>query len=200
MAILRTAAEFVVKFNDVFHLRNLYVMLHEYLKEEGWSGMQGASDHSDIETLYLEKIDQKSFHAGGKEMWVYWRLWKFSENKLNYFSRNLLNVDFNIKNMNDVEIMHQGKKLKVQSGRLDIMITARIEMDYKDEWEHHWFLKHFLEFYIARLFSHEFEKREKELWREAYKLQGKIKRFLEMHTFIPTPEPFHPVLYGTGQE
>ena len=44
--------------------------------------------------------------------------------------------------------------------------------------------------------SQEFEKHEKELWRETYRFQSAVKRFLDLRTFIPTPEPFHPKLFG----
>ena len=37
---------------------------------------------------------------------------------------------------------------------------------------------------------------EKELWREAYRLQGVVKAYLNLRNFIPVPEPFHPKLYG----
>ena len=44
--------------------------------------------------------------------------------------------------------------------------------------------------------SYKYDKREKELWREAYRFGGKIKRFLNLRTFIPVPEPFHAPIYG----
>ena len=56
-----------VKYKDVFNLKNLYVMMHEYLVEEKWFGKEGSTGtqpgamHSDIETLYLEKYHQKGF-------------------------------------------------------------------------------------------------------------------------------------------
>ena len=72
----------------------------------------------------------------------------------------------------------------------------KIETDYKNQWKKHWLLKHFLELYEKRIFSHEFHKREKELWREAYRLQGVIKKYLDLKIFVPTPEPFHAPIYG----
>ena len=69
--------EFRIKYKDVFSLKNLYIMLHELLVEEGWYGMgtsevtPGYEMHKDIETLYSENIFQKGIHSGGKELWVF---------------------------------------------------------------------------------------------------------------------------------
>ena len=58
--LARTIPMFSVKYKDVFHLRNLYVMMHELLLEEGWYGFDNEqydlTAHSDIETLYSENV------------------------------------------------------------------------------------------------------------------------------------------------
>ena len=191
--------QFKVKFNDVYHLKNLYIMMHEYLGEEGWFGSLGKGMsyvHRDIESLYSEKFFQKGLHRGGKEMWVYWRLWKFAEGKYSGFFRNQIDVDMHMVYTQDIEIMHHGKKMKVQKGEIELFIRPKLELDYANEWGDHWFLKHFKKLYIDRIMSQEVAKREKELWREAYRFQGKIKKFLNLRIFIPVPEPFHPAIYG----
>ncbi|MFH1641533.1 MAG: hypothetical protein ABIC04_01405 [Nanoarchaeota archaeon] len=197
--------EIKVKYSDVLHLKNLYVMLHEYLYEEGWMGMPKAQggptgyasvSHANIEKLYLEKFCQKGLHKGGKEMWLWWRFVKAPESKFNQYFRYRLDVDFHMVYMTDLEIMHQGKKMKVQKGEIEIIMRAYIESDYNGEWAKHWFLKHFMDLYESRILSTELEKKEKELWREVYRFQGVIKRYLNLRNFVPTPEPFHPAIYG----
>ena len=70
--VLRDIPLFSVKYKDVFSLKNLYIMMHELLLEEGWHGFEGKEDdlsaHSDIETLYSENVFQRGIHHGGKEM------------------------------------------------------------------------------------------------------------------------------------
>ena len=44
--------------------------------------------------------------------------------------------------------------------------------------------------------SQDLDKFEKELWREAYRLQAVVKAYLNLRNFIPVAEPFHPKLYG----
>lgn len=188
--------QFRIKFNDVFHLRNLYVMMHEYLLEEGWRGKDGEANHSDIETFYLEIYFQKGLHHGGKEMWVWWRLFKRPASKYSGYFRYRLDIDMHMRRIFDIEIMHKGKKIKVHRGEIEIFFRPWIEGDLGDKWKKHWLLKHFQELFEKRIMSQEFEKHEKELWRETYRFQSAVKRFLDLRTFIPTPEPFHPKLFG----
>lgn len=191
-----------VKFNDFFNLKNLYVMMHEYLLEEKWFGEEGPvkaspdKQHRYIETLYLEKFCQKGIHRGGKELWIYWRAFKRPEGKYSGYVRYKMNIDFHGVYLQDHEKMHQGKKIKVQKGELEIMFHGWVQTDYKDKWKNHPLLKNFQDIYEGRIISQELEKHEKQLWREIYRLTGVVKRYLDMRVFMPTPEPFTPKLYG----
>jgi len=198
--IVAEVPEFRIKYKDVFHLKNLYVMIHEYLAEEGFADKDQGTGNQEVhryaETLYLEKFIQKGIHQGGKEMWVWWRTMKSPEGKYSGYYRYLLDMDFHVVYMKDEEIIHQGKKMKIQSGEIEIFIRAKIEADYLGKWENHWMLKHFHKLYYGRLIRYEFEKREKELWREAYRFQAKIKQFLNLRTFVPVSDPFWSPIYG----
>ena len=197
MGVIASVPEFRVKYNDVFSLRNLYIMLHEMLLEEGWVGADGSKDHEDIETLYSENLYQKGLHRGGKELWFWWRAHKFPEGRYSGYLINKLDIDTHVVYLQNVEVVHQGKKLNVQKGEIEMFFRARIESDYKDEkWENHWFLKHMKPIYEKRIIHSEIEKREKELWRDAYRIQSKIKQYLNFKTFVPVPEPFFPRQFG----
>ena len=161
--------EFNVKYSDVFNLRNLYTMMHEYLIEDGWRGTEKifegdtSSEHQDIEKLYLEKFCQKALHKGGKEMWVWWRLVKYPGGKPAGYSEYFefqLDIDFHMVYMKDVDLMHQGKKIIVQKGELEIMFKPTLMGDIKDYWKKHPILKHFHKMYYKRVLSQEIEKKE----------------------------------------
>lgn len=192
--------EFKVKYKDVFHLKNLYIMMHELLWEEGWNGYEDDKWHADIETLYSENVFQKGIHYGGKELWVWWRFQKNIEGKYSGYFKYILDIDFHGAYLQDVEVMHQGKKIKVANGELELFFRPKIEGDYKGTWRAHWLLKHFQDIYEQRILSADIEKLEKNLWRETYRIQSKIKAFLNMRTFVPTAPAFHPVLYGHEAE
>ena len=197
MGTIASIPEFKVKYSDVFSLRNLYIMLHELLLEEGWRGPDSDPDHADIETLYSENAYQRGIHKGGKELWFWWRAYKYPEGKYSGYLRNLLDIDAHVVYLQNVEVVHQGKKMNAQKGEIEVFFRARIESDYlKEKWENHWFLKYMKPVYEKRVIHAEIEKREKELWRDAYRIQTKIKQFLQLRTFIPVPEPFFPRTYG----
>ena len=188
--------EFKVKYSDVFSLRNLYIMLHETLLEEGWVGKDWSKEHEDIETLYSENVYQRGIHRGGKELWFWWRAMKFPEGKYSGYLINKLNIDAHVVYLQNVEIVHQGKKMTAQKGEIEMFFRAKIELDYKHEWEHHWFLKHMKPIYEKRIIHTELAKREKELWRDVYRIQAKIKQFLQLRNWMNVPEPFFARQFG----
>lgn len=196
MGVIASIPEFRVKYRDVFSLRNLYIMLHQTLLEEGWLGKDGDPDHADIESLYSENVYQRGIHRGGKELWFWWRAAKFPEGKYSGYLKNFLEIDAHVVYLQNVEVVHQGKKMTAQNGEIEMFFRARIESDYKDEWQKHWFLKYMKPIYEKRILHTEIEKREKELWRDAYRIQAKIKQYLQLRTFIPVPEPFFARTYG----
>ncbi|MBD3164786.1 hypothetical protein GF323_06310 [Candidatus Woesearchaeota archaeon] len=200
--VIREVTPFRVKYNDVFHLKNLYIMMHEYLADESWYGEELSRDqpsntHRSIEKLYMERHHQKALHRGGTELWIWWRLQKAPVGKnQGYYTYNL-DIDFHGMYMQKIEIMHQGKKIKVDKGEMEIFFRPKIvRTSTAKEWGKHWLLKHFRELYEKRIMSQDFDKMEKELWRDAYKLQAVVKSYLNLRNFIPVPEPFHPKLYG----
>lgn len=194
--IVAEVPEFKFKYKDVFHLKNLYIMMHELLLEEGWLGADNDSNHADIESLYSENVYQKGIHAGGKEYWVWWRAQKGVEGRYNGYLKYTFDIDFHGAYFQDVEIIHHGKKLKVGTGEVEMFFRAKIEGDYRGTWRNHWFLKHFQEIFDKRIMSQDFEKLEKSLWRDVYRIHAKIKDYLGLRTFVPTAPPFHPVRYG----
>jgi len=167
------------------------------LLEENWRGADSDSGHADIETLYSENVYQRGVHRGGKELWFWWRAFKFPEGKYSGYLRNLLDIDAHVVYLQTVEVVHQGKKLNVQKGEIELFFRARIESDYGHEkWENHKFLKYIKPIYEKRILRDEIEKREKELYRDVYRIQAKVKQFLQLRNFIPVPEPFFPRTYG----
>ncbi|MBI2651736.1 hypothetical protein HYX01_04655 [Candidatus Woesearchaeota archaeon] len=198
--VIKEIPTFSIKYKDVFSLKNLYVMMHELLAEEGWFGFEGieedTSTHSDMEKLYSENIYQKAIHQGGKEMWVWWRARKHHEGRYSSYFLNTLDLDWHCAYIQEKEIVHQGKKMKVQYGEIEMFFKAKIIGDLNNQWKKHWFLKHFKHIYEHRFMHAHLEKREKDLWRDVYRLQSKAKAYLTLRTWMPTPELFHPKLYG----
>jgi hypothetical protein len=198
--VLREIPQFSVKYKDVFSLQNLYVMMHELLQEEGWLGFDGEEEamsaHSDLETLYSENVYQRGIHYGGKEIWVWWRARKHHEGRGSEYFLNTLDIDWHAVSVQEREVVHQGKKMNAIFGELEVFFTPRIISDLDLKWKNHAFLKHFKRFYEERIMQANVEKREKDLWRDVYRIQSKVKSYLTLKTWMPTPELFHSKLYG----
>ncbi|MEK6948986.1 MAG: hypothetical protein AABX34_02100 [Nanoarchaeota archaeon] len=197
--VIREIPMFSVKYRSVFSLRNLYIMMHELLLEERWLGFDNQeadlTAHSDVETLYSENVYQPAIHLGGKEMWIWWRLQKYHERPSAYFL-NLLDIDWHVVRLKEEEVVHQGKKTRAQLAELEMFFRARIISDVGEKWEHSPVLKHLKHIYERRIMYAHIEKREKDLWREVYRIQSKVKAYLKLRTWMPTPELFHPALRG----
>ena len=188
--------EFRVKYRDVFSLRNLYIMLHETMLEEGWFGSDSSKEGDDVEILYSENVYQKGIHRGGKEIWFWWRLQKFPEGKYSTYFKNFLDIDAHVVYLQNVEIVHQGKKMTAQNCEIEVFFRPRIEKDYRHLWANHWLLKNLKHIYEARIIVGEIDKREKELWRDVYKIQAKVKQYLQLKNYMAVPEPFFARQFG----
>ena len=191
--------EFRVKYRDVFSLRNLYLMLHEMLLEEGWHGSDGPranKEGEDVEILYSENVYQKGIHRGGKEIWFWWRLQKLPEDKYSSYFINKLDIDAHIVYLQNVEIVHQGKKMTAQNAEIEMFFRAKILKDWKGQWANHWLLKYMKPIYENRIVNQEISKREKELWRDVYRIHAKVKQYLGLRNYMAVPEPFFAKTYG----
>jgi hypothetical protein len=196
---------FKIKYSDVFHLKNLYVMMHEFLVDNGWIGSsQGSSpnaSHQDIEKLYMERHHQKALHRGGKEYWIWWRVRKPPLGKTHGYYEYRMDIDFHGMYIESREIMHHGKKIKVNKGEMEIEFKPKLVRSATAKaWKDHWLLKHFQDIYEARIISQEVEKMEKDLWRDAYRLQAAVKSYLNLRNFIPVAELFTGKKYGMEGE
>ena len=90
--------------------------------------------------------------------------------------------------MYDIEIMRDGKKENVQKGELRINIKPYIEMPDMTNTP---ILKFFDNWIRTRLLKKNLEENKKMLYQDAYRLQGMIKKYLELKTFTSEFENLH---------
>jgi len=105
----------------------------------------------------------------------------------------VINIDFHALNLKEVEVMHEGQKVKTNYGQIKILVQAIIETDYEKSWQGHWFLKFFNEVFWKRIFWRNMEIHRKEVYKDAYNLQEEIKKYLEMQSTTPDKKGFFPV-------
>jgi len=194
------AAETRVRYRDELHLKKLYVMLHDWFVEEKWVDRK---DEDWPEHFYILRETQR-----GNEMWIWWRFKKVpgkgEAGGKNSYYRYLLDVFWHVMGAVDIEVMHQGKKYKTNKADLEIVLTSKLEMDYMHEigkgWRDSALLAPINDMFHKRIWKGELERRKLDLYRETYRLQETVKRFLGMRLYLPESEgqEFWPKL-GSGE-
>ncbi len=192
------AAYWRIKHKDVFHMKNLYIMMYEWLVEQGWS----ERDEEFPEISYL----QNEAAQGGTELWIFWRCEKDpfkgrAPHGYSKFFKWRIRVDFHVILLKDIEVMHQGQKYKTNSGEVEMKIWAEQHLDPEGDWDKHPFLRNWINIFRGRLLKEEAETLKLELYREAYRLQDAVKTYLKLKRWYPEPEEmgmFFPV-GGVGE-
>ena len=175
--LMREVANFRVRHRDYFHLKNLYITLHEWLIEEGWA----TREEEDFgETLYLQRETQKS----GNELWIWWRL----DKEINSYYKYILNIDYHVIMLREAEVMHQGQKFKTNWGEVELIIRAFVELDWKKQWRNHRMLSQIHGVWMRRIYKKSIDQHILTLYRDAYRLQQTAKTYCNMKTYLPEPE------------
>lgn len=178
-------------YRDVWVMQYLYRVMHYWLIENGWMDSRGSPDHQSMEILYMERRGT-TFSPSHRELRIWWRLKKQPIFLVSRYYEYRMDVDFNVIQMTDVEIMKDGQKVKAQHGELRLMIKPYIILEAEGgEWSKHPILKFIESYFRARILKRTLEDHKKELYRDAYRFQGMIKKYLELKTFMPDMEVFH---------
>ena len=157
-----------------------------------------------VQNFYLDSAGDPKFETSGEilyhirrgttispaeqELRIWWRAVKKGGNYGNEIYTYHMDLDWNVIQMYDIEIMKDGKKIKAQKGELRIKIRPYLEVT---DLHQHPILKYFNHWFKERLIRKNLEEHRKIIYQDAYRLQGMIKKYLEMKTFIPEEEAFH---------
>lgn len=208
-----------IKFQGMFHLMHFYRMMREHLKDKEYvatmttesSGMPakkpakggvaeeetGKTDEKYMETYYSERISTDPNQ--GRSIWVWWRLSK--DDWKNKYYRYRLNMDFHCRFIRDVEIMHEGRKVKTQQGEIEVIMRSDLLCDAHNKWETHWFLKHFHKFFYNRLWRLERDNKRQLLIDEVEFFANTIKKYFGLKTYdTPYDKVEKESFYYTGEK
>ena len=169
-----------VVYKEVFVMLPLYRATRQWLEQ---------NQYEPREVLYHFRKGT-SISPAEKELRIWWRTKsnKSWHQHLGTIYNYHIDIDWNVIKMYDVEIMMEGKKKKVQKGELIIKIKPYIVLADFEKAR----ITHYFDNWIrTRLIKKNVEENKKILYQDAYRLQGMIKKYLELKTFIPDEEPFH---------
>ena len=113
----------------VFSLRNLQVLMRQKLTEEEYFVTEPGYEHKvggDGAELVLDLVGDK---------------------KVNAYVRFKITIKIVILEMNDVEVTREDKKIKLQHGRMKLMISGEVELDHAKKFEGNAFMKGLRDFY-----------------------------------------------------
>ncbi len=178
------ATRYEINVRETFHLKNLYKLVHEWLGDEEFVSVDTGDDK--VEYLYIDKM----LPAGNKEHRIWWRAIQVPRG--NRYYRYFLKIDWQTLNVKTVEIMHKGQKFKTNKGEVTIWIEAWLQLDYRNEWADHPFLKHFDRWFRERFYLEKIKSYRDDLYRTAFRLNQTIKQYLELKMPVDWGKPFHP--------
>lgn len=185
-----TLPQLEVVYKDLFVMQPLYRMTRQWLMENNYvDDKNDISLESSMEILYFFRSGTH-FNPNERELRIWWRTRKaiVPVGAGSNFYKHHLDIDWNVINMTDREIMREGKKEKVQHAELRILIKPYLEAGDISKTP---ILKYFDYWFRTRLIKKNLEENRKVLYQDAYRLQGTIKKYLELKTFLPAVEGFH---------
>ena len=106
----------LIRHNGVFDYEGLYKMMHSWLINKRYLFH---------ETKYKDKVSTPF----GNEIEVDWT----AEKKVTEFIKEIVSVRFHLWDAADVEIIKDGKKVKMTKARMEIKITADMKLDYNEK-------------------------------------------------------------------
>lgn len=175
---------FVVRRSQsTFNLKALYQHLHEWAVEKEY--VVSESDADFPETLYYDARLPE-----GKSLWIWWRLKHIPQG--NPFYRRVIHLDWHTTKIQDTEVIHNGKKHRMQKGEIVLTCQALLETDYQNQWRGSKLMGRFYEVFWKRFFWKNIEKHKIEVKDDVDDLHETIKRYLDIFNQFSEYRPFRP--------
>lgn len=182
---VRKISDWEIEHVDVFHLKNLYKNLHEWLIENEYVSFDKHEDEK-YETLYF----QKKLDDGNSEHHIWWRAQKKPRD--NDYLKYVILLDYQTLFISKRKISYKGQQISTNHGDIILRCKAYIMLDYKRDWRDHWFLRIIQRWFWKTLFRDQWLMHKETLWNESYSLQNRAKQFLELKSGSEQPELWFP--------
>ncbi|MBD3318939.1 hypothetical protein GF342_03435 [Candidatus Woesearchaeota archaeon] len=168
-----------IVYKDIFSLDDFLALLHGWLVENEYAS---GDDYEFREDFYLQRESPRT----GKQIQIRWRVHKVpSDTKKTKLYRYDFDIDIDVRGMQQVEFMHEGKKATADKGELEIQVTGNLVIDYEEAWKNHPWLKRYKKFIIHTWLKSQTKEQKGELDKEGKRLQDFIKEHLKMKDYGP---------------
>jgi alpha-amylase/alpha-mannosidase (GH57 family) len=149
-------------YSGLFKFADFYKYAHSWLDDE---------DYGVVEDKYAEKISGNS-----KDIDVEWKCTK----KVSDYFKNDIKVKFEIKGLVDVEVEVDGKKKKMQQGKVKVDIKGTLIRDPESKWEGAPYLRFLRDVYNKYVVPQRVDEREESIDEDVKNLKDELKSFLDL--------------------
>lgn len=158
-----------IKYKGNFDFKLFYKKIREWLMREKYS-----DPCEEGEKKYSEKIK-----PSGKTIEVVWSSSKKEE--ADYFSLQI-DIKFFINNLNEVEVEKESKKMKLDSGEIEVWIDSKLVRNAakKNAWNENGLMFKIYERYIIK---DKIEQFKIELYKDTNKIMDETKNFFNLYKF-----------------
>ena len=179
--------KFEIEIEYLHNLKELYKRLHFWLEDNGWKDLFGGD-------AYEVRYWQRDLPGGGMhEHHIWWRAWKHpgSMNHENKLFKQFLKINYQTIAASRKEMMHKGKKWKLDKSNTILRVESHLIMNWDDSWDGA-FLKGLKGSFKSWLYKDKIAKQEEELFKLTVDFQNRIKNFLELATDKETEPNIYP--------
>lgn len=146
----------------IFPFKDFYKFAYNLLREE---------DYKLIEKKYEEEITGDS-----KKVEIQWE----AKKKISDYFQFFIKVDWRFLEMKDVEVVKEGKKVKMNSGIAEIKVAGILVKDYEHRWEDNPFWKFLRGIYDRYIIKSRIDKYEDKIKEEVDEFVAQCKSFLAL--------------------
>jgi hypothetical protein len=155
----------LVRYKGVFDFEGLYRMMHAWIINKRF-------------LFHEDRYKDKVYTPFGNELEIDWS----AEKKVTEFVKEYVEIKFHLWDFAEVEVMKDGKKMKMTKSRMEIRLDVKMELDYTGRFAKGkpWEAK-LGEFYMHKIIYWDWRiKYADALTYSLYDLHAKIKKFLNL--------------------
>lgn len=162
MNIWKPDRELVIKYKGIFDMEGLYKTIYNWLKARKFEWHEPVLKDKHPQTGYEQEIKIRAFRNDTE------------------FARVWINFYIHTNDLTEVDVIKEGKKVKLMKGRLLVTITALFEFDYEEKWEGSKFQEALRDFLLNYIFNRKYQVYGDKIEYECHNLQELIKQYLDM--------------------
>jgi hypothetical protein len=171
-----------IQYRDPFMFKTLYFLIFEWLMENNYRD-------EDRGEKRLEKHYEEQRHGDLRHYRIWWRPYKVPMGSS--FVKYHIDVTYLGLAIQQVEIMKEGKRIKAQSGEINLFLDGWIEVDFQEYFSKNFLMRGFKDIFMTRWMKKELEGHKEGLKRDVFRLHGMLMKWFDMWTHTPVEALYH---------